>query len=149
MRSGSLSLPIASPKVLQFRFTNKIKIWLCFKCKVDIGTVMNVFWNCDKIKMYWKEIHKIIQLCENNTKCIGIVPEGIPSGVYSVQQVCVLTLIKNVYWIFVYILGQKMYTIIIINCSGTFSQYVVESGDYSFTTGKISLWFTSKIWGVL
>lgn len=34
---------------------------LCFKCKVDIGTVMHVFWDCDKIKMYWKEIHKITQ----------------------------------------------------------------------------------------
>lgn len=34
---------------------------LCFKCNMEIGTVMHVFWDCDKIKMYWKEIHKIIQ----------------------------------------------------------------------------------------
>lgn len=107
MRSGSLSLQIASPKVLQFRFTNKIKIWLCFKCKVDIGTVMNVFWNCDKIKMYWKEIKQ--NYSKDYWKDICIVPEGIPSCVYSVQQVCVLTLIKNVYWIFVYTWPKNVY----------------------------------------
>lgn len=34
---------------------------LCFKCKSNIGTVMHVFWDCDMIKTYWKEIHKAVQ----------------------------------------------------------------------------------------
>lgn len=33
----------------------------CFKCKSNIGTVMHVFWDCDMIKTYWKEIHKMVQ----------------------------------------------------------------------------------------
>ncbi len=36
-----------------------------------------------------------------------------------------------------------------VNRSSAFNQYVVESEDHSFITGKTYLWFTSKIWGVL
>jgi len=32
---------------------------LCSKCRADNGTVMQVFCDCDKIKGYWKEMHKI------------------------------------------------------------------------------------------
>ncbi len=149
MRRGYLPVQMSSQKVLQFQNTNKtINVFtrlltpvrlhrifpnssqLCFK---HWHSDACIFGNCDKIKTYWKEIHKIIHEIIGNTFVL--------SPKLYLQQICFLTVIKNVYWFF-YRLGHNIYTIL---WSSIFNQYMVESGDQSFTTGQINLWFIKDL----
>ncbi len=143
---------MSSQKVLQFQNTNKTineftrlltpvhlhRIFpnssqLCFK---HWHSDTCIFGNCDKIKTYWKEIHKIIHKIIGNTFVL--------SPKLYLQRICFLTVIKNVYWFF-YRLGHNIYTIIMVKRSSIFNQYMVESGDQSFTTGQINLWFIKDL----
>ncbi len=74
-KSASISVCEQNYKFIHWTYLTPVRLHrifpncsqLCFKCKVDNGTVMHVFWDCDKIKMYWKEIHKIIQIIIGKT----------------------------------------------------------------------------------
>lgn len=102
---------------------------------------MHVFWDCDKIKAYKKEIHKITQ------KIIGKTFALFPN-VYLLNCKTDLCLdCDRVCIEFLHIFGKEIYTIVTVNPTDALSQYVDESGRYSFTVGKINLGPTSTAFG--
>ena len=34
---------------------------LCYKCKIHKGTLIHLFWSCDRIQTFWKGVHSVIQ----------------------------------------------------------------------------------------
>lgn len=103
-----------TPVRLHKIFPNTSK--LCFKCRSNIGTVMHVFWDCDKIKGYWKEIHMAVQ------KIIGKT-FALSPNVYLLNCKAGLCLDcdKERVLNFCIYLAKKMYIITMVNSSNTLS----------------------------
>lgn len=48
-----------TPVRLQKMFPNSSD--LCYKCKTHKGTFIHLFWSCDRIQVFWKGVHSVIQ----------------------------------------------------------------------------------------
>lgn len=107
---------------------------LCFNCKSNFGMVMHVFWDCDMIKNYWKEIHKVVQriIGQSFALSLRVFLLNCKAELYLYHDLeCVLHLFT--------FLAKKMYTFVLVHSSGSFCQYVVDSNCCFPTFRKINL----------